>query len=362
MIVDHEALRRVVSAVFRAAGSDDAEAALVARRLVEANLAGHDSHGVARVPQYIEAVQAGDVTPNRHAGVIADQGAILVVDGNGGYGHVVAGEATEFGIERVAETGVCVVALRNAHHIGRISHWAELCSAAGYASMHFVNSIGHTPLVAPFGGRHARISTNPFCAALPTRGGWPILLDMATAKVAEGKIRVARNKGQEVEDDTLLDPSGAPTNDPGVIYQRPRGAILPVGGHKGYGLGLFCELFAGALGGGGTMKPETEGAARVTNNMLSVIIDPALLTDAESYEAEVDSIVAWVKGTPPVDGGEGVLLPNEPEQRMRAERMADGIPIDAVTWGLILEAAETVAVDRERIAGMLAVHGAESHQ
>ena len=136
MIVDHEALSRVVAAVFVAAGSEDAEAELVARRLVAANLAGHDSHGVARLPQYIEAVHAGDVTPNRHASVIADRGVALVIDGNGGYGHVVAGEATEFGIARVAETGVCVVALRNAHHIGRISHWAELCSAAGYVSMH----------------------------------------------------------------------------------------------------------------------------------------------------------------------------------------------------------------------------------
>ena len=263
---------------------------------------------------------------------------------------VVAGSLKKF-----LGCGVWGGGLRTAHHIGRISHWAELCSAAGYVSMHFVNSIGHTPLVAPFGGRHARLSTNPFCAALPTRGEWPILLDMATAKVAEGKIRVARNMGQAVEDDTLLDPSGTPTNDPGVIYQRPRGAILPVGGHKGYGLGLFCELFAGALGGGGTMKPDTVGQARVTNNMLSVIIDPALLTDSGSYEAEVDSIVDWVKSTPPVDGGEGVLLPNEPEQHMRAARLKDGIPIDDVTWGLILDAAETVAFGRERIAEVMNV-------
>jgi uncharacterized oxidoreductase len=358
MIVDEERLRALTSAIFVGAGSSEAEAGQVARQLVGANLAGHDSHGVGRIPLYV--VQAGDgrVKPNQHVRTIKDTGVILVLDGEGGYGHVIAGEAMALGIERAREHGLCLLALRNSFHVGRVGAWAEMCLDAGFASVHFVNSNAHAPLVAPFGGAAARLSTNPFCAAVPSASGEPVILDMATASLAEGKIHVAFNKGREVPDGTLIDAEGRPTNDPGALYREPRGALLSMGTYKGSGLGLMCELLAGALGGGGIMGPENIGYDRIVNHMLSIIIDPAALGDGDAFLDDVAAAVGWVKSSPPAPGGEGVMVAGDPERRARADRMANGITIDDVTWKEILAAADSVGVGGNRVAAILDAAGA----
>ena len=232
MNVDHTALREVIRTIFAAAGSMGAEPDLIADNLVDSNLAGRDFHGIGMLPGYIASALAGRLEPNRHATVISDNGAILVVDGESGYGVVVAREAMALGIERVKETGVCVVALRNAYHIGRTGAWAEQCSAADCASVHFVNVIDE-PYVAPFGGTDALISTNPFSAGLPATSGAPVFLDMAISKIAAGKAVVAMNKGLPLADGLLIDANGQPSNDPKVLFADPRGALLPMGEHKG---------------------------------------------------------------------------------------------------------------------------------
>jgi uncharacterized oxidoreductase len=344
------ALRAVVQAIVESGGSSEREAWLVAEQLVGANLTGHDSHGVGMLPRYVEALAEGGLRPNQQLSVVTDAGPLLMLDGQAGYGQVMAYDAMRLGIERAAEHGIAVVGLANSHHIGRIGHWAEQCVAEGLVSIHFVNVISK-PVVAPFGGRDARFVTNPFCVGIPMPDGDPILLDFATSRIAMGKVRVAYNKGEPVKPDTLLDAHGEPTVDPGALFAEPGGAILPFGEHKGYGMAVVCEILGGALAGGMTLH-ERPTARAIINNMLTFIVDPARLGTAERLAEEAMAFANWVRASPPLAGVDRVRLAGEPEREWRRARAAE-IPIDATTWSQILDAAETLGTDRatvERIA------------
>jgi uncharacterized oxidoreductase len=340
-------LRRLTSKILESGGSARAEAELVADHLVQANLAGHDSHGVGMVPAYIRHLKAALVVPNTRAKVVKDDGAMLMFDGGRGYGRPVAGEAMTAAIERCRQTGVVVVTLANAHHIGRVGAYGELSNAAGLVSLHFVNVTDHRPLVAPFRGTDARFVTNPVCIALPGSDRQPpLLLDMATSAVAMGKVRVAKNEGKPVDEGILIGPDGQPTRDPGVMYSEPHGAILPFGGHKGYALAVVTELLACALSGGPTIQPANPRLGGTVNNMLAILIDPARLAGIDWFRREVEGFVAYVKASPPAHPGAPVLVPGDPERIAREERARTGIYVDATTWGEILEAGEKVGLSR----------------
>ena len=275
IVVGHEALRQFVENTFVRAGSSEREAELIAAQLVGANLTGHDSHGVGSLPVYLRNVGQGELPLNQALTVALDSGPLLVCDGNGGAGQVMGHDAIAMGIARAQEIGACVLGLRNSHHLGRIGHWAEQCVAAGLVSIHFVNVIS-TPSVAPFGGKAARLGTNPFAIGIPRSGQRPIIVDFATSKLAVGKVRVAMNSGKTLPDGALLTAAGEPTNDPSVLFGTPKGILLPFGEHKGWGLGLACELLGAALTGGTTQSfPKRQNA--VTNNMLSIIVSPQRL-------------------------------------------------------------------------------------
>src|SRR6185436_18300615 len=231
MIATAAALTAIVHRIVEQGGSAAREAELVATHLVEANLRGHDSHGVGMIPRYIDNLVAGALKPNQHVSVARDIGTFLQLDGNGGYGQVAGYEAMNLAIARARETGMVASGLSHAHHIGRIGHWAEQCAAAGLVSIHFVNVLSR-PIVAPWGGRDARIGTNPFCVGIPRPGKEPIVLDFATSKIAQGKTRVAFNKGQELEPGTIIDDRGEPTTNPRYTVIEPLGALLPFGEHK----------------------------------------------------------------------------------------------------------------------------------
>jgi uncharacterized oxidoreductase len=284
----------------------------------------------------------GRLKLGRRASIAADNGAVLVVDGNLGVGQVVARQAMDLGMERARRHGVAVVALRRAHHIGRIGAWAEQCAANGFASMHYVNVIGHLPYVAPFGGSEGRLATNPFCAALPLAGEPPVVLDMATSKVAWGKLLVAANKGAAAPPDAVIDAAGNSTLDPQVMFQTPKGAMLPFGEHKGYALAVLCELMAGALGGGGCNRLENSGDSTAVNNMLSVIIRCDALRDPADVAREAGGFAGWVKSARLRPGTDEILLPGEPERARRALRQRDGIGLDRNTWAQLLETAVSV--------------------
>lgn len=344
-------LHAFVSAICRADGSAADEAKLVADHLVLANLFGHDSHGVGMIPHYIQNTGNGACVRNHHAKIERDNGAVIVVDGGAGYGQVIAKEAMDIGIERAREHGVCVVGLKNSHHIGRIGHWGEQCARAGLVSIHWVNVHGHKPLVAPFGGAEARFTTNPYCTAIPRKGREPVVLDFATSQVAMGKVRVANNKKVQMDEGLLIDVNGFPTTHPGVMYNPPYGAILPFGLHKGGGLAVICDLLAGALTGGRTHSPRTikQNSTDIINNMLSIIIDPDSMGGTAFFEDEVDTFIDWVKSARPAPGVDEVLTPGEPERMRRADREKNGVPIDGTTWQQLLDTARTVRLNDTEI-------------
>jgi uncharacterized oxidoreductase len=344
-------LAAAVRAIVAAAGSHDGEAAQVAANLVEANLRGHDSHGVGMVPRYVDAVLEGGLAVNSHVAIRQDSGALLTLDGRQGYGQVIGQEAMELGSARAKEHGVCVVGLAHSHHLGRIGQWAEQCVDHGLVSIHFVNVLSR-PIVAPFGGRDARLGTNPFCVGIPRPGGEPILLDFATSKIAQGKTRVAYNKGVAIEPGTLIDNHGEPTTDPRYTVVEPIGALLPFGEHKGAGLALICELLGGALAGGATGRAVSDGRRRVLNSMFSILVDPGRLGTAANLAAEMEGFVAYATASPPQPGLERVRTPGEPERETKARRLVDGIAVDSVTWGEIVGAGAKVGLAAERVEAL----------
>jgi uncharacterized oxidoreductase len=332
------------SAVFRAIGSNETEARIVADHLVEANLAGHDSHGIVRISKYADWAGKGQVLPNKHAHVVSDRGAALLVDGGFGYGQVIGREAMDLLAERIRGNGFAVSAIRNSGHLGRVGAWAEQLAVAGFPSFHFVNTSGFGILVAPHGGSDRRLSANPIAAGTPTADGRVLVLDIATSVIAEGKIQMMRNKKQPLPGGSVIDGQGRPTTDAEAFYADPPGAIYPFGGHKGSGLSFFCEVLAGALTGGFASNPKSPTAGQLVNNMLSVAFDPAAFGGSDFFLGDVERLMAWTKASPPIETGGAVLLPGEVEERTRAERRANGIPIDPETWSQLSGTAARLGV------------------
>jgi uncharacterized oxidoreductase len=336
-------LQRAVRLVVVGFGSDDDEVDAVAGNLIDANLSGHDSHGIGMLPRYADAFLEGGLTPNQHVKTLLDGGSMLRLDGQAGFGQVIGAEAMALGIARAHENGCCIVALGNSHHLGRIGAWAEQAAAAGLVSMHFVNVIARA-IVAPYGGADARFGTNPFCAGVPLAGRDPVILDFATSVIAQGKTRVAMNQGELVAPDCLIDDQGRPTREPRFTVVPPFGALLAFGGHKGSGLAMMCELLGGALAAGMTQRDGDASRKRVLNGMLSVLIDPQAIADREAFEAEALAFLGWAQASPPREGFGPVLVPGDPERAMRARRTAEGVPVDRATWAEILAAAARLGV------------------
>lgn len=341
-------LREGVARIIAAAGSHAAEARQVAENLVLANLSGHDSHGVGMVPRYVDAVLEGGLIPNQSIQVQLDSGSLLTVDGQRGYGQVVGVQAMALAIERAQQHGSCILSLGNAHHLARIGHFAEMAVAQGLVSLHFVNVLSR-PIVAPFGGGDGRFGTNPCCIGIPLVGREPFVLDFATSRVAQGKMRVAHNEGRRVEPGMLIDEHGRPTTDPGVVVVPQAGgglgALLPFGEHKGYGLAIACEFLGGALSGSGTWHRAPDAARAVINGMLAIVIDPARLGTQAVFEREALAFVDWLRQSPPAPEGGDVLIAGEPERAARAQREREGIAIDDTTWAELQAAATKVGAE-----------------
>lgn len=340
------ALHTWVVELFEAAGSSSLEAGLAADHLVGANLAGHDSHGVGMIPRYVNSYLNGELVLNQAVTVALDAGSMLIVDGERGLGQSVAHQAMEKAIDRASDTGLALLGLRNAHHIGRVGHWAEMAIDAGLASIMFTSAMGQFFLVAPHGGAKARFLTNPFTVGLPRRDGEPLVLDFATSAIAHGKARVAYNKGVALPPGSAIDAAGEPTDDARVMFEEPMGALRTFAGHKGYALAMICELFGAALTGGDTMRPETMPRQwGVYNNMLGILFDPDRLGTRDRFESETTAFIEWVQSADPNSIGRelgGILVPGDPERRMRAAR-AGRIPIDPGTMAQLDQAARQIA-------------------
>ncbi len=339
------AARTFARKIFEAIGSRPEEAEIIADHLVESNLVGHESHGLLRVKKYVEWCRNGDVHPNRHAEIASDHGMAILIDGQFGYGQVIGLEAMDLLRSRVQEKGFAAVVIRNSAHLGRIGAWPEYLAKSGLVSVHFVNTSGYGILVAPHGGSDRRLSANPIAAGAPNESGAPLVLDIATSTIAEGKIQVMRNRGERLPNGAVIDGKGRPTTDPEAFYSDPPGAIFPFGGHKGSGLSFFCELLAGSLSGGYASNPSSPSSSHLVNNMTSIAFDPAAFGGADFFRQDVAALVAWIKGSPPLGEGGEVLLPGEIEARLRSERLRNGLPVDTATYAQLAATAHSVGVE-----------------
>ncbi len=370
-------LRAQLASVLIATGSASEEAESVSSNLVMANLSGHDSHGVGLLPRYVDAVLEGGLVPGNSARVLVDAGSLMSIDGQRGFGQIVGEQAMRLAVARTKEIGSCIMTLANAHHLGRIGHFAEMAVAEGLVSIHFVNVLARQ-VVAPFGGADGRYGTNPFCVGIPLRRpkpkargdgphqassapsggsashevesvGAPFVLDFATSRVAQGKMRVAHNQGLQVAPGLLLDEHGLPTTDPQVVVAPTVpglfGSLIAFGEHKGYGMAVACELLGGALTGGGTAHAPIDPLRRaVYNGMLSILIDPAKLGPQTAFDQEAVAFIDWLRAGPVAPGFDAVHIAGEPERAARLQREKEGIAIDAQTWQEIVAAGAKVGV------------------
>jgi hydroxycarboxylate dehydrogenase B len=344
-----------VAEVFSRSESSPEEARRIATYLTTANLTGHDSHGVIRVPLYVSWQKAGSVVPDQIAEVVVDTPSLAVIDGKFGYGQTVTPQAVRIGIDKCKKAGLAAIALRNAGHIGRVGDWAEMAAAEGLVSVHFVNAAGSL-LVAPYGGVEKRLSTAPYCVGIPRQGQDPIVLDFATSVVAEGKVLVASRGGKKLPKGALVDGDGTLSEDPAVLYgpytpDGPRdhtkgtGAIRAFGEHKGSGLAFICELLGGALTGTGA----TSGGRQFANGMLAFYVDPKVIDTSNYFDEEISRYTDFIRETKPIAGIESVLVPGDPERKMRAERTKNGVPLPDDTWAAIVNTAREVGVSEASI-------------
>ncbi len=340
-----DTLRSFIAEIFVAAGCDAEEAGRIGHHLLSANLAGHDSHGVIRVPRYVQWLADGKVRAGQTLTVVTESATHAVLDGNLGFGQTIGPLAVDMGITKAQAAGLAVVALRNSGHIGRVGDWAERAAAAGLVSINFVN-VGMGEVVAPFGGVDRRFGTNPFCIGVPQPGAPPLLLDFATSMVAEGKVLVASNGGKPIPHDALIGPDGALSSDPRTLYGpientsvrdpgNGEGALRAFGDHKGSAIAFMCEILAGCLAGSPTAGP-IPGAKRggIVNGMLSIYLDPQHF-GAAGFAKTARDFAEYVKASRPATPGGEVLVPGDAESRTRTARLRDGVPLQVETWAAI---------------------------
>ncbi len=332
-------LRTFAEDIICALGGYPEYAEIVARHLVEANLVGHDSHGVFRLPQYTDFVNKGDIDTKARPTVERESTATAVIDGHNAWGHAVAEFATEVAATKADGTGMSAVGVRNAFHVGRAGAYAAMLAEKGLIGQIYCGA-GGAAFIAPWGGTSRRLSTNPIAIAIPT-GREPIVVAMTTSVVAEGKVKLARTAGKSLPAEWILDKHGEPSTDPEALYDG--GTLLPLGGtvaHKGYGLGVVVDLLGSVLTGGlpGTMDPTLH------NHLLVQALDPATISDREAMEAAQERYFEYLLSSRKRKGVEEILLPGEPEQRSAVERQTNGIPLDAGVISSLDDLCEQLAV------------------
>lgn len=333
-------LLQLASRLLEGVGASAEEAHIVADHLVNAQLAGHDSHGLIRIPQYHLHAKEGKLKLNQVVEIERQTSTTAMINGNNTWGQVVATRATELAIEKAKAHSLGAVGVRNCYHIGRVGVYPLLAASQGFICKVWCNGHG-VVRVAPWGGTEPRFGTNPIAIAIPT-GGDPIVVDITTSVVAEGKVRVAKNKGVQVPDGWILDRDGNPTNNPGDLYNG--GSLLPMGGsvgHKGYGLAMIVDILGGALTGDGCGAMP---GVPVGNGLLIEVIDPAAFCTRQEFEHNVQAFIDYVRSSKTKQGVSEILLPGEPEMRTTRQRQQEGITIDDNTWQQLQAVADEVNV------------------
>ena len=308
------------------------EAVVVTRSMVDANLVGHDSHGVIHLPKYVHEIETGLIQPNAPIETVHESVSIVVLDGNWGFGPVIASRAVEMAIQKAKQTDVSSVAVSRCNEVGRLGGYACLAADAEMIALLMVNDHGGGTCVAPHGGVEGRLSTNPIACAVPIEGKYPIILDMSTSVVASGKIRVKQNRNEALSKGWLINSDGEPTTNPNEFYETTPAAILPFGGiaaHKGFGLSVIVDLLAGALTGAGCSRSSD---ARVGNGLFVHVMNVASFREFPGFSAEIERFINYIKSAKRAAGVDEILMPGERGWDEQRKRKQEGIPIDDETW------------------------------
>lgn len=339
--IPHDELSTLVRKAFVNAGLSESDAQTVAISLVDSNLVGHDSHGVVRVRGYLKQLRLGGTNPESTLDVLNETSAIVVCDAKASMGQVAMRKVIEKLMPKVREQGVASATVVNCGHVGRLGEWTERIASRGFSCLMSVTDNGVLKCVAPPGGTRPTISTNPLSIGVPSNTG-PMVVDISTSAVANGKILVARAAGEDCPPGWLIDANGEPTTDPNVRYEDPRGSLLPMGGdqgYKGFGLAVFLDFLVAGLSGG-YCPPAPDGATG-HNNVLLVAWDPESHCGTNHMHEQVERLVAFIRECPTKAGVTEVRLPGDRTSECRRERLENGIPIDESTLKEIQLAAES---------------------
>ena len=335
-----ERLSEIGQALFEAAGAPPAEAELVMRHIISANLVGHDSHGVIQIPTYIERIKAGHIVPGAPWKIVQESPTTTVVDGHWGFGYVANERAMRLTIEKAKSANVAAATVFRQGHIGRVASYTLMAAEAGMIGLCTADSGRSPKAVAPFGGREARLGTNPISIAIPSDLEGPLYLDMATSAAAAGKIALAVARNEPVPDGWVIGSDGRPTNDPRQLRQG--GALLPLGGpeggYKGTGLAVMVEILCGLLTGLGF---GVEPTGRHNDGCFMAVFNVAAFRPLAEFKHDVGDFIAYLKATPPALGSSGVLYPGEIEHRRQLERRRDGIEVEDATWYKLQQLADS---------------------
>lgn len=337
-------LERFAIRLLTAGGLPADEAQVIGPSLVDANLRGYDSHGVMRLPYYLEALELGEAVAGAELEALAESPSHLVCDAHWGFGRIQMGRLVERLMQKAQAVGSAIGTLKHSSHVGRLGEYCELAADAGLVSLLMVNTHGAARRVAPPGGIAPRLGTNPIALGVPCDSGH-LVLDFSTSATAEGKVRVKKIAGQPCPEGWLLDNQGRPTTDPNTLYGDPPGTILPMGGdqaYKGFGLALMIDIFSGAVSGGLCARevPLTPKG----NCVFMMVVDPAHFGGRAHFEAEVRQLVDFVRSCPRAEGVREILLPGDPERRLVQQRRQSGISLDDENWKQLLKLAERLQV------------------
>lgn len=316
-------------------GVPQSDAFLVADSLVQADLWGHPSHGVLRLPWYVRRLQTGAMSKTMNAKVVNDLGAVLSIDGNDGIGQVITEHARVEAVARAKKHGIGAVAVKNSNHFGTAMYFTRRAAAEGCVSILTTNA---SPAMAPWGGRVKKIGTNPWSIAAPF-GDTAAVVDMANTAVARGKIYQSRQKGIDIPETWAITSEGAPTVDPSEAID---GVILPMAGHKGYAISFMMDVLSGVLTGSkhstkvhGPYEPSPKGGA----GHLFIALDVAAFRDPEDFDEALTDLVHEVKNTPTAQGFNEIFYPGELEDRSHAKNISRGVPLPRKTWTELQELA-----------------------
>ncbi len=334
--VDPTALRALTRCLLAAAGTPQHVVEVVADVLVEANLTGHDSHGVLRVPTYLDQIVSGRIRPAGEPRVLSETATVIRLDGQNAFGHYTASKGMALALEKAKQSDVCAVSFTNIGHIGRLGHYAEQAARAGCIGLITYGTGRRDPgSTVPFGGKDGRLGTNPMAAGIPTGDDAPFVLDIATSVVAEGKLQVARSKSQELPQGYIIDKHGHPSKDTADFYDG--GHLLPFGGHKGYGLSLLTCLLGGLCG---TFDSETSGLGGTFMQVLNI----EAFMKLDQYQTHARAFLDLMKATPPLPGFDRVMVPGDFEHEHRTRCLAEGIELPDTIYQQLRERASQLEV------------------